>query len=171
MMELSDLVVAGRLSFQVDKDGFIPFKRMDKFVPALLRHRDVFLIFSNQRVFYVTIAKVKQSLTKISLRFEEDDVAVEVSKHRKVLVAWDPLIVDQVTLGPDYVNPVGFTAWNQMKEIGIVSAVSTQKSQRWLIINDNEKEYMIPEVEQYIQSIDIAKRTVVLQNVDELLTL
>ncbi len=66
-MLISDLVAIGKLGKLIDENGFIPFKPGRNFYPELLGN--VFLVFRNNSVRYVTVEEVQNNY-----RIKIDDV-------------------------------------------------------------------------------------------------
>ncbi|MBT3756689.1 MAG: hypothetical protein HOG24_10455, partial [Candidatus Cloacimonetes bacterium] len=58
-MLVSDLVAIGKLGKLIDEDGYIPFKPGKNFHPDLLGN--IFLVFRNNSVRYVTVEEVKKN--------------------------------------------------------------------------------------------------------------
>jgi hypothetical protein len=58
-MLISDLVAIGKLGKLIDEDGYIPFKPGKNFHPDLLGN--IFLVFRNNSVRYVTVEEVKKN--------------------------------------------------------------------------------------------------------------
>ena len=57
-MQISDLVAIGKLGNSIDEKGFISFRKNSNFQQSYLTQKDVFLLFKDHRVRYVSIDKV-----------------------------------------------------------------------------------------------------------------
>ncbi|MCD4819078.1 MAG: hypothetical protein K8S23_10345 [Candidatus Cloacimonetes bacterium] len=54
-MEISDLIEIGKFGNRLTEDGFIKFKKKTEFSSLKLSVKDIFLIFTDHSVRYVTI--------------------------------------------------------------------------------------------------------------------
>ena len=76
-MQISDLVSLGKLGNKIDADGFVKFTRNSNFHPRYFLIKDFFLVFTDNRVRYVTIDKVLKN-SGFWIRFIESEVMEEV---------------------------------------------------------------------------------------------
>ena len=163
-MKISDLIAIGKLGSNIDENGYLKYKniynsRIDKF-------SDIFLLFTDYRVRYVTIEDVKNDRLKIV----EKDICKDILKdgHVKIMVA-----------------PEDFQDWNEEEKIipywkyqvyhnnthiGIVLRYVERFMQGLFEIELlDKKKVMIPDVEKYIEKVE--ERKVFLKNIEELLNL
>lgn len=164
-MQITDLVTIGKLGKLIDENGFIPFKPGKAFHQDLLK--DIFLVFRNNSVRYVTVEKIINSY-RIKIDDEETarhaadegNVKVMLPKNEIEFINKD-LIIDE-HIGKKIIfdsNPIG-----EVIEIFDNSAYELITCKLY-----NGKEIMIPFIDQFIQEYDDNKITVI--NIEGLLEL
>lgn len=148
-----------------EEDGWYRVLVKAGYAPLLHRISDVYLIFEENRVFYVTISDRKEEGKKTWLRFAEDGIDTERRLHKEVSLAIDSDLDDS----SDDDELSGRDVVYKDSLLGIVVDSYFNGAQDVLIIaTDGELEIMIPYVEHYIQS-DSYPDAIILRNVDELL--
>lgn len=168
-MEVSDLVGIGKLGKQ-EPDGFYHIQLSQSYKTILDQLEQCFLIFSSNRVFYVTVVETKTKGTRTYLRFLEDGVAEECKKHPKVIVAIDPNDFYEDDDEDDISYLLGYDIFYQDNIIGRLTDAMINRMQSVLVISLNdERELLVPNVSQYVSAIDKQSQIVYLQNLDELL--
>jgi ribosomal 30S subunit maturation factor RimM len=169
-MEISDLVVIGRLG-RLEPDGFYCIQLGQSYKFLLNQLSECFLIFSSQRVFFVTVVETKLSGPRAYWRFMEDGIAEECRKSAKVLVALAPEDVPQAE-ADETSSLVGYTVQFMDEIIGTVSDAMVNRMQSVLMIELTDgRELLVPNVEHYVVTQDITKRLLSMQNLELLLEL
>ena len=160
-MTINDLIPIGKLGRSLKDDpGFLVFKPGRKFMSYYFDSKDIFLIFADYRVRFVTIDSIRED-KNIWIRLMEKDVIAEIIEARSVKVALPK---------DDYI--IGFQVQFNSRIIGSVIDVQYFGAHDIIVVKDaDDLEYMIPEVEQYIVSIDKQSKLICVQNVEDLLTL
>lgn len=164
-MTAQELIVIGRLGGQ-DATGW--FKAMIK--PGFRRRFDhldeVYLIFEEHRVFYVSISDKKESGRESWLRFAEDGVAQERKLHKEAYIAID---AEETETDDDTDDLLGCDVVWQDNILGCVVDVFHNTAQEVLVVNTTpDVEIMIPFVEYYVQPHQ-AGEPLILNNMDALL--
>jgi len=171
-MTINDLIPIGKLGKSLKDDpGFLIFKPGRKFMSFYLDSKDIFLIFTDYRVRFVTIDSIRED-KNIWIRLKEKDVTAEIIEARSVTVALPKDDIEQLhsQFEDDYI--IGFQVQFNDKIIGSVIDVQDFGAHDIIVVKDTcEKEYMIPNVKQYIISIDKKNQLICVQNVEDLLTL
>ena len=168
-MDISDLTGIGRLGSR-QTDGFYQLTLSSAYLTAFQQIEECFLIFSSDRVFFVTIEAKKSFGKKSYVRFREDGIDEEYTHSAKVTIALAPEDLEACQTEEDSPPPAGFTALFLGKELGIVTDLRQSPLQATLIISLAEgSEVMIPFVDAYVAGVDNELRTVELINISELL--
>ncbi|MDY6915306.1 MAG: hypothetical protein SVM86_03185, partial [Candidatus Cloacimonadota bacterium] len=93
-MQISDLIPIGKLGISLDKkDGFLTFRSKESI--SLDKLKDIFLVFSDHRVRYVTIDKIAES-SKNQFSILETEVLEEIENVKKVQVMLDPEVWENI---------------------------------------------------------------------------
>jgi len=168
-MEFSDLVGIGRLG-RLEPDGFYHVQSSQSNKSLLNRIQECFLIFSSNRVFFVTVAETKTVGQRIYLRFREDGIAEESKKHANVTIALAEEDLRGFDDNSEAVSVTGYRVHFEDKVIGMVADVMINPMQSVLIIDlEDGRELLVPNVTHYVQAIDNTHKTVFLQNIELLL--
>jgi len=168
-MEISDLVGIGRLG-RLEPDGFYHVQFSQSYKSVLTRLQECFLIFSSNRVFYVTVVETKTVGQRSYLRFKEDGINEECKKTAKVIVALAEDDLQNVVTEEDDRNLTGFKVHFQDSILGEVSDVMLNPMQSVLIITLNDgRELLVPNVSHYVDNIDRQLKMIFLQNLELLL--
>lgn len=168
-MQISDLIPIGRLGNFIDKNGFISFRKNQNFQSEYLDLKDIFLIFTDNRVRYVTIDKVTGK-NKLKIRFEETEVTKEAAEAGNVQVMLSQEDMEKIHSQHDLKSDLEKLVIFQNKNIGSVVDIMITPAHNILIVElQNEIEIMIPDVEFYIFKKD--KQNIYVQNIEELMDL
>ena len=168
-MQISDLIPIGKLGNSIDKNGFISFKKNRNFQPFYLDLKDLFLVFTDHRVRYVTIDKVIGG-NKLKIRFEETEVTKEAAEHGKVQVMLSDEDMEEVLAKHDSESDIGKYVIFQNQNIGfVVDILITPAHNILIVVLSDETEIMIPDVEFYISKKD--KQNIFVKNIEGLLEL
>ncbi|MDP8233106.1 MAG: hypothetical protein P9L91_10635 [Candidatus Zophobacter franzmannii] len=171
-MQLSDLLPIGRLGTVFNKTGYISFKPLEFFRPALFSKKKFYLIFNSDRVFYVTLDKVKQYQGKLYLKFVEDGIFDELKLNRKPRVMIEKEQYYQMEGDANYTRVTDYTVIFREQEIGTVQDIMEDSFQdRLIVILNDGKEVIIPDVDYFITKKDTATKKLYTQNIEELLEL
>ncbi len=171
-MQLSDLLPIGRLGKVFNNTGYISFRPSELFRPALFSSKKFFLIFNSDRVFYVTLDKIKFHQNKFYLRFVEDGIIEELENFRKPRVMIEKEFYYQSEGDTEYHRVTEYKVSFKGEEIGIVEEIWEDGFQdRLIVVLNDGRDVIIPDVEQYVERKDSKLRTVFLKNVEELLEL
>lgn len=165
-MTAQDLIVIGRLGGQ-DADGW--FKAMIK--PGYRRDFDeldkLYLIFEENRVFYLSISERKESGRDCWLMFAEDGVSQERKLHREAYIAID---AEEIETDEDSGELLGSDVVWQDSILGCVVDVFDNGAHEVLVVNTAlDIEIMIPFVEHYVRPCK-AGEPLILSNMTELLS-
>lgn len=166
-MEISDLITIGRLGKSIDKNGFITFKPDRIFQPSFLT--DVFLIFTDNRVRYVTITET-DTQKGFKIKIDDTEVALEAAIDGRVQVSLPREDIDNLL--KSHGTP-GFTGMNiifEKKHIGKVVDVFNNSAYDVLVVElDSGRELMIPKVDHYVKKIN--NNSIFVKNIEGLLKL
>lgn len=170
-MEISDLVRIGRLG-RLEPDGFYHVQFSQPYKAILNRIHECFLIFSSNRVFFVTVVETKTVCQRHYLRFKEDGIAEECNTVPKVFVAMSEDDLEGFTDDDDVTSLFGFKVHYQDSIIGEVTDAMINPMQSVLVVTLEEaRELLVPNVEHYIFSIDRQSRIIYMQNLELLIEL
>ena len=168
-MQISDLIPIGKLGNSIDKNGFISFKKNRNFQTFYLDLKDVFLVFTDYRVRYVTIDKVIGG-NKLKIRFEETEVTKDAAKSGKVQVMLSSDDMEEVIAQHDSENDIDkFVIFKNHKIGKVIDIFETLAHEIHIVKLTHGKEIMIPDVEFYISKKD--KQNIFVKNIEGLLEL
>ncbi len=170
-MQISDLVAIGKLGNTLDNKGYISFKKNSNFHPLYFNQKDVFLLFKDHRVRYVTIDKLIND-KGIKLRFLETEVIEEVAKAGGVLVTLPETDLVKSKKETGFIDPVGMKVFFNNKEIGNIIDFFNNSVYDILVVKTlDKKEIMIPDVDFYIANKDKVRNIIIVKNILGLLDL
>ena len=170
-MQITDLVAIGKLGNSIDENGFISFKKNSNFQQSYLTKKDVFLLFKDHRVRYVSIDKVINE-KRFKLRFLETDVTEEAADAGGVRVTIPESDLVKFNREADFVDPVGMKVIFNKKELGNVINFFNNSVYDILIVETGEKkEIMIPDVDKYVIEKNAENDTITVKNIDGLMDL
>jgi ribosomal 30S subunit maturation factor RimM len=173
-MEIQDLVSVGRLGTVIDKEDFVSFRKNDHFQPAFFHENpDVFLIFDKCIVFYVTIDRIREEGKKTFLHFAEDGVIEAIRNAGTTEVSYPDNVYRKMYVSDDETyDPIDMKAVFEDKVIGTIEDYLENPGQRVLVIISNDgKEILVPEVDAFIEKVDEEKRIIYFKGIQELIDL
>jgi len=162
-MLISDLVVIGKLGKLIDENGFIPFKPGRNFYPELLGN--VFLVFRNNSVRYVTVEEVQNNY-----RIKIDDVesAKLATDEGNVKVMLPNSEVEAFIKTLDIDDHVGKEIIFNSDVIGKVVEILNNSVYDLLICElKNEQELMVPLLDKFI--LEINDESITVQEIEGLM--
>ena len=160
------LVGIGRLG-GIDSEGWHHVMIKPEYREGFDHTADLYLIFEENRVFYVTISDRKQSEKKTWVRFAEDGIAEERKLHREVFLA----IEDEEIQDDDEDELLGLDVVYQGQLLGCVVDTFFNGAQDVLVIaTDLDTEILVPLVEHYMPVPPAESQGVIfLENMEDLL--
>ncbi len=166
-MQITDLVAIGKLGNKIDENGFIPFIKYDNFQENFLT--DIFLIFTDNRVRYVTVIEtLKNKVLKI--KFDDEYSTQEAIEAGSVKVAIPKNLILQTSETDKQTKNIGKDLIFEKKNIGKIIDVFSNLTQDIFVVKLKEgKEIMIPIVDFYIESN--TDNSIIVKNIEGLLTL
>ncbi|RLC49616.1 MAG: hypothetical protein DRZ79_05680 [Candidatus Cloacimonadota bacterium] len=170
-MQISDLISLGKLGNKTDADGFIKFTENSNFHPRYFSVKDFFLIFTDNRVRYVTIDKV-QNENGFRIKFLEADVVEEIVKANNVKLSLPQSDLDLLDEKSGVINPTGMKIIFNEQNIGTVMDKFNNSVYDILVVKmKNNKELLIPDVKAYIKEKNPERNEIVVTNIEELMDL
>lgn len=167
-MQLTDLIPIAKVAGVAD-DGFIALKPYKNFLDSYLEVKDLFLVFKDNRVRYVTLTVVRQEKTPF-IKIREIDVLEEITKPDEVQVRLAPEQIGMHGEETEKDSTIGKRAVFQEKYLGTVSDWFHNGAHNVLVITmENEHEVMIPDVDQFV--LDETDDSIIFQNIGDLLEL
>jgi ribosomal 30S subunit maturation factor RimM len=166
-MQISDLVAIGKLGKFIDKKGFIPFREYKNY--HLQTDEDVFLLFTDNRVRYVTITEIN---TQSSLKIKIDDAEIqsEAALDGNVTVMLSQNDVDHYFNESNEEDLIGMPVYFLGKKLGkIVESFFNGAQEIITIQTEIDKEILIPLVDKFIREINADR--IILQDVQDFLEL
>lgn len=167
-MKLSDLIKIGTLGNTINKDGMVKCNLKSDFIDINLEN--VFLIFRDDKVRYVSVIKESQSGV---FRIILDDIEVmqEAVKEKDVIIALPQNEIE--AFGKSYHdNLINYKIFQDNIEIGYVIEEFDNFAQKIITIKTEDgQDFMIPVVEKYIIQIDNNSKSINVKEIDGLLEL
>jgi ribosomal 30S subunit maturation factor RimM len=168
-MEISDLVVIGRLG-RLEPDGFFSIQLSQSHQSVLAAIKDCYLIFTSNRVFFVTVEETKTVGRRNFIRFKEDGVGEEADKHPNAEIALPSQDLAEVNVTDDTNSLDGYKAIFGSEIIGEIDGLMLNSMQSVLIISLIQGgELLVPNVDNFVQVINSKNQSVILQNIEGLL--
>jgi len=155
-MLISDLVEIGKLGKLMDEDGFIPFKPGIDFQPDFLEN--VFLVFKNNSVRYVTVEEV---IKNYRIKIDDSETAKLAADEGNVKVMLPKIEIETLNKELDIDDHVGKEIIFKSEVIGKVIEILNNSIYDLLICELNDKqELMIPLLDKFILEINAESITV-----------
>ncbi len=164
-MKISDLISIGNLSAILDSDGLVAFKPNHNFIDEFLDIKDVFVVFTDNRVRYLTIEQILSENNKILLKFLEEEIFEEIAESTGV-----KLMLDSETASKydsDFFNYEEMKVVFEDKSVGkVTDSFSNSQYMIFNVEDETGKEFLIPNVEAYISKIDFENRVIYTNSID-----
>jgi len=155
-MLVSDLVAIGKLGKLIDEDGYIPFKPGKNFHPDLLGN--IFLVFRNNSVRYVTVEEVKKNYR---IKIDDSETAQTAADEGNVKVMLPKGEIDTFVKTLDIDDHVGKRIIFKSEVIGKVVEILNNSVYDLLVCElENKQELMIPLLDKFIIKINDENITV-----------
>ncbi len=164
-MQISDLVAIGKLGNKIDEKGFIPFIKFTNFQLQYLT--DVFLVFKDNRVRYVSIVETS-SIRGFNVKLDDTEIAKNVAYtgNVKVMIAQTEIMENSTKIEEFIGKNVVF----RNNKIGVVKNTFDNSAHIVLVVELKKgKELLVPAVDYYLEKVD--DRFIFLENIEELLNL
>jgi ribosomal 30S subunit maturation factor RimM len=167
-MKISDLIAIGKLGNTITNEGYISFRKKKEYSSFLLNTKDVFLLFTDHRVRYVTIEDENES----SIRLVEQDITKEAAKDGNVQLLLGPDDFDcwkeEVQLEPYY----RYAALENDVIIGKICDYVVRSLQNMFEIElESGNTFFVPHVSQFVSSIDNHGKKIFFHDLTELKSL
>lgn len=162
-MLISDLVVIGKLGKLIDENGFIPFKAGKNFHLDLLEN--IFLVFRNNSVRYVTVEEV---IKNYRIKIDDSETAQLAADEGNVKVMLPRIEIESLhkELGVD--DHVGKVIIFKSEMIGKVIEILNNSVYDLLVCElTNKQELMIPLLDKFI--LEINDESITVQSIEGLL--
>ena len=148
-MQISDLVAIGRLGKSIDSNGFISFKEFNNFRLTFLG--DIFLLFTDNRVRYVTVTEI-DSRSSIKIKIDDENILADAVRDGNVSVM---LQHDDIKNELEEEDFAGMKVFFQNRFMGIVSESFFNGAQDVITFEDsNDKEILVPMIDIYVENVD-----------------
>ena len=168
-MQISELISIGKLGKSIDSKGFIPFRIKRNFRSILFELKDIFLVFTDHRVRYVTVDKIEAD-QNIKIRIIERDVTYEAVNNGRVQVMLPSKDFGNILEEKGFLVNTGSQINYNNQEIGKVVDVFNNKAHDVLVVEMlNGQEIMIPYVDYFI--IKKVDKIIYVQNIHDFLEL
>lgn len=163
-MTAPHLIGIGRLGGQ-DNEGWHHVMIRPEYKAGFAHMVNLYLIFEENRVFYVTISDRKECDKKTWVRFAEDGIAEERKLHRETILA-----IAEVPEEDDEDSLLGLDVVYQDSLLGCVVDVFFNGAQDVLVISTPlDTELMVPHVEHYLADPISGSDVIFLKNMEDLL--
>ena len=165
-MRISDLIKIGTLGNSIDKDGMVKCNLIPDFIDIELR--DLFLIFKNEKVRYVSVVE-EQNSKNYRILLDDTEVMKEATQEKGVIIALAQEDIEDYFEIKGLTRLINYKVFENDQEIGIVINEFDNSAHAVITIQtDDDKEFMVPVVENYIDEIDVDNKLVVVKNIEQL---
>ena len=164
-MKFSDLVKIGTLGSAIDRDGMIRFKLLPEYLDLSLT--DLFLIFKNNKVRYVSVLKEDET-HGMRLLLDDAEVMTEAAEEKGVIIALPSNELSELLQNQGIISYIDYDIVFSEDFIGKVTDEYDNSAQFIITVSNGVKEFMIPLVEKYVQEINHDIKQIIVKNIDEL---
>jgi len=162
-MLISDLVAIGKLGKLINENGFIPFKASKNFQPEFLGN--IFLVFRNNSVRYVTVEEVKNNYR---IKIDDSETARSAADEGNVKVMIPKIEIESLNKELDIDDHVGKVIIFKSEVIGNVVEILNNSVYDLLVCElNNKQELMIPLLDKFI--LEINEKSITVQCIEGLL--
>ena len=167
---INQLVKIGKFGICGDDVNTLKFKWTSKYDPSFLDLKEFYIILDRDRIRF-TLAESLTAIDKeLILKVSDSDLIIEAEKSKEFWLAVDSDTFSSVT-APER-GEIGMQLVSNGEIIGTVIDVFNNKAHDILVAETDEgKEFMIPDVDEYVLLKDIAKGLISVQNIEGLLDL
>jgi len=171
-MEISDLLPIARLEKLVD-NKYIVLKPYKNFQPEFLKIENIFLFFPDNSVRIVQLDEIINSKDSYKISFKNNGILNELGQISKIQLMIPVEDYEELTLDEEIRQLLDCRVYFNNEYIGEVTDVMDNSAHKILIIENSEcdKEYLIPYVDYYTQSVDFKDKKIFVRNADDLLEL
>ena len=166
-MKITDLYHVATLGNKIDETGFVKINFIEEFDSFFTKFKDIFLVFKDYSVRYVTIKEVKQN-RGYKIKLLEDELYDDIIADGKVKVCLEKKDIPNL---PAKILYEGFYVFSNTGEfLGKITDVLDGKFHNIFVISlDKNKEITVPNIEHFVNKIDLNKSRIYIKNYEELL--
>ncbi len=165
-MKITDLYQVATLGNKIDEEGFFKITFTHKIDFFFDKFKDIFLIFKDHSVRYVTIDKVKCNRS-CKIKILEAELNEDIIADGKVKVCLEKKDIPNL---PADILFVGFKVYSDSEYLGEITDVMYAKfNEIFVIALKSGKEITLPNVEHFIRNIDKDANRIYIRNYEELL--
>ncbi len=166
-----DLIKIGRFGYNFQSDGRFELRVNNSFQDSLLNLNEFFLLIDEEKVRFATVTELKLSGYRLTGRFRDSALVVELKKAKKVWFAIDQETYDAQVLPSNKL--IGLALFFDEKKIGVISEVFDNGAHDVLVVTLDEdgKNFMIPDVSEFVTEIDHTNHRVLAHNIQQLIDL
>lgn len=186
-MNTHDLIKVGRFGYNFCNDDCFELRIYKNFRKEFLSFHEFFVILEDksgglpsrsyqgelkeQKVRFVIIEDLELKGSRLFGRFKDPEIITELKQAPKAWLAIDKKTYNSLALTDEEL--IGFDLFYQDQKIGKVTDVFDNKAQEVLVVtlDNDEKSFMIPDVEEYIVEKDHENYRVIARNIRELIDL
>lgn len=164
-MTIDDLIPIGKLSkAHREYPEFLLFKPAINFESDYLEFKDIFLLFKDNSVRYVTVESVREDKS-IWIQLQEKDVIQEVMTKSSALVCLGDSDINKVSSEKKKIVS-GMKVILNDEVIAEVTGIDNYGAHDVITVKStNGDEFMIPDVEDFVILKDYASNQIVVRNV------
>lgn len=165
-----EFIIIGRLGNLTNDDEDFQFLPNENFPSAAFtKVEKLYLIFTEHRVFFVEVKKFSKQNSKYWISFQDDGVKEEFDVRKSAKLAIPKNSYHAVEQGDEFVDITNFKAYEDDLFLGnIIDFIYTPGHRIIVIVDDNDKELLIPEVDYYFLESDQDKKVAYFQNTKSL---
>ncbi|MDD4154951.1 MAG: hypothetical protein PHY08_00065 [Candidatus Cloacimonetes bacterium] len=168
-MEISDLIKIGSLEFSHNNPKKIILKPKTEFQDFISNLKQVFLIFKDHRVRYVTVNIVEIIDEKqYYLEILDDDVIKEIKQEHSISLCLNEEDIINIDNSNQYFDPIGMkVVWNN-QEVAIIENFFFNGAHDVYEIKMNDgKIVLIPDVEAFVTETNLKDCYIKVQDLDQ----
>jgi len=165
-----ELIVIGRLGNLINDREEFQFIPNDNFQPAIFdKVTKLYMIFTEHRVFFVEVKKLSIENSKYWISFNDDGVREEYELRNSAKLAIPKSQHYSLIQGSDLLDITDYKAYEDDLYLGLITDFMLSPAHRIVVIvDDNDKELLIPEVDYYLKEVNHKENKVYFQNTKSL---
>ena len=165
-MKITDLYQVATLGNKIDEDGFVKLVFNHNIDLFFEKFKDIFLIFKDHRVRYVTIDEVKYD-HGYKIRLLESELFEDIISDGKVKVCLEKKDISDL---PPALVFIDFDVYDDDEYLGKITEIMEAKfNEIFVILFEDGKEITVPNIEHFIKKIDFDQNRIFIRNYKELL--
>lgn len=167
---MRDYIVIGKIRKPFGVKGFTYVEPLTKSKDRFFELKECFIGLNEELLHTVEIESVEPKGDKLTIKFKNNDSRTDIEKYTNYFIYVDSK--DAVKLPADkyfFHELEGLSVVdNNGNKLGVVKSIMEMPAQNLFVIDHMGKEVLVPDVEEFVLSIDMKSKTLVLNVIEGL---